>query len=307
MKSGGFKLMAFKIIICDKIADEGIRLLEGKGYEVTKAWDIPKDELPKKVGEYDALVVRSATKVKGNLIVNAKNLKVIGRAGIGLDNIDLEKAKEMGITVVNTPEASSISVAELAIGHLLALARGIVRGTVTLREGKWAKKELEGIEAYGKTLGLIGYGNIAKIVEKLALALDMKVVVVRSRVYDRFVSLEEMLPKADFISIHVPLTSQTRRMLSTREFNMMKDGVTIIDCSRGGVVDQEALYQALVSGKVKAAATDVFEEEPPGKHKLLTLENVHATPHIGAQTEEAQLRAGVQIAERVIEELEKLK
>jgi len=299
--------MAFKIIICDKIADEGIKLLEGKGYEVTKAWDIPKDELPKKVGEYDALVVRSATKVKGNLIVNAKNLKVIGRAGIGLDNIDLEKAKEMGITVVNTPEASSISVAELAIGHLLALSRGIVRGTVTLREGKWAKKELEGIEAYGKTLGLIGYGNIAKIVEKLALALGMKVIVVRSRVYDRFVSLEEMLPKADFISIHVPLTPETRHILSTREFDMMKDGVTIIDCSRGGVVDQEALYQALVSGKVKAAATDVFEEEPPGKHELLTLENVHATPHIGAQTEEAQLRAGVQIAERVIEELEKLK
>ena len=299
--------MAFKILICDKIAGEGIKLLEEKGYEVTKAWDTPKDELPKIVSGYDALVVRSATKVKGNLIANAKNLKVIGRAGIGLDNIDLEKAKEMGITVVNTPQASSTSVAELAIGHLLALARGIVKGTVTLREGKWAKKELRGIEACGKTLGLIGYGNIAKIVEKLALALGMRVIVVRSRVYDRFVSLEEMLPKADFISIHVPLTPETRHILSTREFNMMKDGVTIIDCSRGGVVDQEALYQALVSDKVRAAAVDVFEEEPPGKIKLLTLENVHATPHIGAQTKEAQLRAGVQIAERVIEELEKLK
>jgi len=299
--------VAFKILICDKIADAGIKLLEEKGYEVMKEWDTPKDELPKIVGEYDALVVRSATKVKGNLIVNGQNLKVIGRAGIGLDNIDLEKAREMGITVVNTPQASSISVAELAIGHLLALTRGIVRGTVTLREGKWAKKELKGVEVHGKTLGLIGYGNIAKIVEKLALALGMKVIVVRSRVYDRFVSLKEMLPKADFISIHVPLTPQTTHILSTREFGMMKDGVMIIDCSRGGVVDQEALYQALVSGKVKAAATDVFEEEPPGKHKLLTLENVHATPHIGAQTKEAQLRAGVQIAERVIEELEKLK
>ena len=299
--------MVYKILICDKIADEGIELLEGKSYEVTKAWDMPKDELPKKVGEYDALIVRSATKVKGSLIVNGKNLKVIGRAGIGLDNIDLEKAKEMGITVVNTPEASSTSVAELAIGHLLALIRGIVKGTTTLREGKWAKKELKGIEAYGKTLGLIGYGNIAKTVEKLALALGMKVVVVRSRVYDRFVALEEMLPKVDFVSIHVPLTPETRHILSTREFDMMKDGVMIIDCSRGGVVDQEALYQALVSGKVKAAATDVFEEEPPKKHKLLALENVNATPHIGAQTEEAQLRAGVQIAERVIEELEKLK
>ncbi|TET19425.1 3-phosphoglycerate dehydrogenase [Candidatus Bathyarchaeota archaeon] len=295
------------MLICDKIADAGIKLLEENGYKVTKAWDMPKDELPKIVGGYDALIVRSATKVKGNLIVNAQNLKVIGRAGIGLDNIDLEKAREMGITVVNTPQASSISVAELAIGHLLALTRGIVRGTVTLREGKWAKKELKSVEVHGKTLGLIGYGNIAKIVEKLALALGMKVIVVRSRVYDRFVSLEEMLPKADFISIHVPLTPRTRHILSTREFGMMKDGVMIIDCSRGGVVDQGALYQALVSGKVKAAATDVFEEEPPGKHKLLTLENVHATPHIGAQTKEAQLRAGVQIAERVIEELEKLK
>lgn len=299
--------MAFKILICDKIADAGIKLLEENGYKVMKAWDTPKDELPEIVGEYDALIVRSATKVKGDLIVNGQNLKVIGRAGIGLDNIDLEKAREMGITVVNTPQASSISVAELAIGHLLALTRGIVRGTVTLREGKWAKKELKGVEVHGKTLGLIGYGNIAKIVEKLALALGMKVIVVRSRVYDRFVSLKEMLPKADFISIHVPLTPRTRHILSTRELGMMKDGVMIIDCSRGGVVDQEALYQALVSGKVKAVATDVFEEEPPGKHKLLTLENVHATPHIGAQTKEAQLRAGVQIAERVIEELEKLK
>ena len=299
--------MTFKILICDKIADEGIKLLEEKSYEVTKAWDMPKDELPKIVGGYDALIVRSATKVKGNLIVNAQNLKVIGRAGIGLDNIDLEKAKEMGITVVNTPQASSISVAEMAIGHLLALTRGVVKGTVTLREGKWAKKELKGVEVHGKTLGLIGYGNIAKIVEKLALALGMKVIVVRSQVYDRFVSLKDMLPKADFISIHVPLTPQTRHILSTREFDMMKDGVMIIDCSRGGVVDQEALYQALVSGKVKAVATDVFEEEPPGKHKLLTLGNVHATPHIGAQTKEAQLRAGVQVAERVIEELEKLK
>ncbi|MCK4668622.1 3-phosphoglycerate dehydrogenase, partial [Candidatus Bathyarchaeota archaeon] len=181
--------MASRILICDKIADEGLRLFEEKGYEVTKAWDMPKDNLPKIVGEYDALVIRSATKVKGSLIANARNLKVIGRAGIGLDNIDLEKAREMGITVVNTPQASANSVAELAFGHLLALTRGIVKGTISLREGKWVKKELKGVEIHGKTLGLIGYGNIAKIVEKLALALDMKVIVVRSRVYDRFVSM----------------------------------------------------------------------------------------------------------------------
>jgi D-3-phosphoglycerate dehydrogenase len=234
----------------------------------------------------------------------AKKLKVIGRAGEGLDNIDLEKANEMDIAVVNTPHVSATSVAELTIAHLLALARGIVEGTLTLREGKWAKEELMGVEINGKTLGIIGCGSIGKTVERLALALGMKVLGVDMCVYDRFVTLEEMLPEADFITIHVPLTPHTRHMLSTKEFNMMKNGVMLINCSRGGVVDQEALYQALVSGKVKAAALDVFEEEPPKNSKLLTLRNVYATPHIGAQTQEAQLRASMEIAKKVIEALE---
>jgi len=294
----------FKILICDRIADEGIRLMEEKGYEVTKAWNLPKTELPTIVGEYDALVVRSATKVDADLIAMAKKLKVIGRAGEGLDNIDLEKASEMNIAVVNTPHVSATSVAELTIAHLLALARGIVEGTLTLREGKWAKEELMGVEINGKTLGIIGCGSIGKTVERLALALGMKVLGVDMCVYDRFVPLDEMLHEADFITIHVPLTPHTRHMLSTKEFNMMKNGVMLINCSRGGVVDQEALYQALVSGKVKAAALDVFEEEPPKNSKLLTLRNVYATPHIGAQTQEAQLRASMEIAKKVIEALE---
>jgi D-3-phosphoglycerate dehydrogenase len=296
--------MKFKILICDRIADEGIRLMEEKGYQVTKGWNLPKTELPKIVGEYDALIVRSATKVNADLIANAKKLKVIGRAGEGLDNIDLEKAREMDIAVVNTPHVSAMSVAELTIAHLLALARGIVEGTLTLREGKWAKEELMGVEVNGKTLGIIGCGNIGKTVERLALALGMKVLGVDACVYDRFVPLDEMLHEADFITIHVPLTPHTRHMLSTKEFNMMKNGVMLINCSRGGVVDQEALYQALVSGKVKAAALDVFEEEPPKNSKLLTLRNVYATPHIGAQTQEAQLRASMEIAKKVIEALE---
>ena len=296
--------MKFKILICDRIADEGIRLMEEKGYEVTRAWNLPKTELPKIVGEYDALIVRSATKVDADLIAMAKKLKVIGRAGEGLDNIDLEKAREMDIAVVNTPHVSATSVAELTIAHLLALARGIVEGTLTLREGKWAKEELMGVEINGKTLGIIGCGSIGKTVERLALALGMKVLGVDACVYDRFVPLDEMLHEADFITIHVPLTPHTRHMLSTKEFNMMKNGVMLIDCSRGGVVDQEALYQALVSGKVKAAAVDVFEEEPPKNSKLLTLRNVYATPHIGAQTQEAQLRASMEIAKKVIEALE---
>ena len=297
--------MSLKVLVCDKIAEEGIKLLEEAGFEVAKAWNTPKNELPKIVGEYEALIVRSATKVKGTLFAQAKKLKVIGRAGEGLDNIDLEKADELGVAVVNTPHVSYLSVAELTIGHLLALARGIVEGTTALRDGKWVKGELMGVEVNGKTLGIIGCGYIGKTVERLAIYLGMKALVVEECVFDRFVPLDGMLPQADFITIHVPLTALTRHLISTKQFTMMKDGVMIIDCSRGGVVDQEALYQSLVSGKVNAAAVDVFEEEPPRNSKLLTLQNVIATPHVGAQTREAQLRASTQIAKRIIKALEK--
>jgi D-3-phosphoglycerate dehydrogenase len=297
--------VTFKILISDKIFEEGIKLLEKRGYQVTRAWDTPKNELPKIIADYDALIVRSATKVRGELLDNAKKLKVIGRAGEGLDNIDFEKAKTLGIALVNTPHVSYMSVAELTIGYLLALSRNIVQGTISLREGKWDKEKLIGTEVDGKVLGIIGCGYIGKAVERLAMALGMEVLPVEECVYDRFVPLAKMLPQADYITIHVPLTAHTRHMISTKEFNMMKNGVMLIDCSRGGVVDQEALYQALVSGKVKGAALDVFEEEPPKNSKLLTLNNVIATPHIGAQTNEAQLKASVQIAKAVIEALEK--
>ena len=298
--------MTVKILISDKIFDEGIKLLEETGYQVTRAWDIPKVDLPKIIADYDVLIVRSATKVKGELLENAKKLRVIGRAGEGLDNVDYQRAQKMGITLVNTPHVSYISVAELTIGHMLALARNIIQGTTSLRQGKWEKEELMGHEVNGKTLGVIGCGYIGKAVEHLALALGMKVLPVEECVFDRFVSLGDMLPKADFITIHVPLTPHTRHMISTKEFNLMKQGVKLIDCSRGGVVDQEALYQALISGKVAGAALDVFEEEPPRNSKLLTLNNVIATPHMGAQTYEAQFKASIQIAKAVIEALEKL-
>jgi D-3-phosphoglycerate dehydrogenase len=297
--------VTIKILVSDKIFDEGIKLLEDKGYQVTRAWDMPKAELPQIIADYDVLIVRSATKVKGELLDNAKKLRVIGRAGEGLDNVEYEKAQKMGIKLVNTPHVSYISVAELTIGHMLALARNIVQGTTSLRDGKWEKEELIGNEVNGKTLGVIGCGYIGKTVERLATALGMKVLPVEECVYDRFVPLGEMLPKADFITIHVPLTPHTRHMISTKEFNLMKNSVMLIDCSRGGVVDQEALYQALVSGKVAGAALDVFEEEPPKNNKLLTLNNVIATPHMGAQTYEAQLKASIQIAKAVIEALEK--
>ena len=297
--------MTFKVLISDKIEVDGIKILETKGYQVTEAWTMPKEELPKIIADYDALIVRSATKVKGDLLSNAKNLKVIGRAGEGLDNVDYQKANERGIKVVNTPHVSYMSVAELTIGYILALARNIVQGTMSMREGKWEKEKLMGTEVNGKTLGIIGCGYIGKTVERLAISLGMKVLGVEECVHDRFVPLDEMLPEADFITIHVPLSPLTKYMLSVKEFEKMKTGVMIVDCSRGGVIDQEALYQALVSGKVKAAALDVFEEEPPRNSKLLTLSNVIATPHVGAQTQEAQLKASVQIANRVIEVLER--
>jgi D-3-phosphoglycerate dehydrogenase len=301
-----FARLTIKVLVSDKLFVEGIKILEEKGYQVTKAWDMPKSELPKIIGEYDVLIVRSATKVKGELLENAKKLRVVGRAGEGLDNVDYEKTKQLGITLVNTPHVSYLSVAELTVGYILALARGIVQGTLSVREGKWEKESLMGMELNGKTLGIIGCGYIGRAVERLAISLGMNVIGVEECVHDRFVPLNEMLPQADFITIHVPLSPLTKHMLSTEEFGKMKDGVMIVDCSRGGVVDQEALYQALVSGKVRGAALDVFEQEPPAKdYKLLSLPNVIATPHMGAQTKEAQLKASIQIAKRVIEALEK--
>ncbi|MDR1993923.1 MAG: hydroxyacid dehydrogenase [Nitrososphaerota archaeon] len=299
--------MVIKILVSDKIVDEGIKILQEKGYEVTKGWDIPKSDLSKVIDNYDCLIVRSATKVRGELLDNAKKLKVIGRAGEGLDNVDFERAKQLGIALVNTPHVSCVSVAELTVGHLIALARNIVQSTNSMQKGKWEKDKLMGTELSGKTLGIIGYGFIGKNVEHLALSLGMEIIVVEECVQGQFVSLSDMLPQADFITLHVPLTSKTHHLISVKEFSLMKNGVCIIDCSRGGVMDQEALYQALQSGKVAGAALDVFEEEPPIDKKLLTLPTVIATPHMGAQTFEAQQRASIQIAHNVIDAIEKLK
>jgi len=298
--------LTVKILVSDKIADEGINILENHGFDVKRGWDIPKPDLPKVIGEYDVLIVRSATKVKGELLENAKRLKVIGRAGDGLDNVDFEHAKQLSIIIVNTPHVSYGSVSELAIGHLITLARNIVQATISMRDGKWEKDKLMGTELKGKTLGIIGCGFIGKDVERIALALGMKVIVVEECVHDRFVPLGDMLPQADFITIHVPLTPKTRHLISSKEFDLMKPGVRVIDCSRGGVIDQEALYQALLSGKVAGAALDVFEEEPPKDRRLFALPNVITTPHMGAQTHDAQHMASIQIAHNIIDALEKL-
>ncbi|MFX1251365.1 MAG: hydroxyacid dehydrogenase [Promethearchaeota archaeon] len=300
-----------KVLVSDKLADEGVQKLKEAGFEVNCAWDIPKDELPNIIGDYDGLIVRSATNVRGALIENAKNLKVIGRAGIGLDNIDLDKAKEMGVVVRNTPTATSITVAELALTFLMACSRDVIAGTNTLRAGEWAKKELsKGTEVYGKTLGIVGFGRIGHELAKRAMGLGMRVLAYRRNPKPvegvEFVPLDKLLVESDYISLHVPLTDESKHMISTEQFKKMKKGVCLIDVGRGGVVDLNALYDAIKEGIVKKAALDVFEEEPPGKHKLFELDQVIGTPHIGAATDEGQLRAGILVAEAVIEELNKL-
>lgn len=297
-----------KILVSDAIAEEGIAKLREAGFEVEVKTGLKPEELIKVIPEYDGLIVRSATKVTREVIQAGKNLKAIGRAGIGLDNIDAEAAKERGIKVLNTPGATTISVAELTMGHMLALARHIPQATASLKAGKWEKKLFMGTELYGKTLGIIGLGRIGREVAKRASAFGMDIVAYDPYVREadvrdlglKLLPLEDLLQYSDYITIHVPLTPETKHMLGKREFELMKPGVRIINCARGGVIDEQALYEALVSGKVAGAALDVFEEEPPKDNPLLKLDNVIGTPHLGASAEEGQLRAGVEIAEKMI-------
>lgn len=259
----------------------------------------------------DVLVVRSATKVTSDIIEAGKNLKIIARAGIGLDNIDVQKAKEKGIKILNTPGASAPSVAELAIGLMLACARHIAKATISLKEGKWEKKILKGKELLGKTLGLIGFGNIGQEVARRALGFGMRVIAYdparpKTDLPVEYVDLDTLLKESDFISLHVPLIESTKHMINKDTISKMKDGVIIVNTSRGGTIDEEALYEALVSGKVYAAGLDVFEVEPPSdelRRKLLSLDNVVATPHIGASTAEAQKRVGKELVEKIFREL----
>lgn len=295
-------------MISDPIAEEGVKKLEQAGFEVEVNTGLPPEELAKIIPGYDGLIVRSATKVTREVIEAAENLKAIGRAGIGLDNIDLEAARERGIKVMNTPGATSVSVAELTLGLMLALARHIPQATASLKAGKWEKKKLMGSELYGKTLGIIGIGKIGREVAKRAAALGMDLVaydpyVREAEVRDlglKLLPLEDLLQYSDYITIHVPLTAETEHLLGEREFFIMKDGARLVNCARGGVVDERALYDALKKGKVAGAALDVFEEEPPKDNPLLQLDNVIATPHLGASAREGQVRSAVEIAEKLI-------
>jgi D-3-phosphoglycerate dehydrogenase len=254
---------------------------------------------------YDGMVVRSRTKVRQALIDVCPNLKVIVRGGVGLDNIDAAYARSKGITVMNTPKASSASVAELAIGYMFALARSINKATATMKAEKWEKKAFEGDELGGKILGLIGVGNIGREVAKRAAALGMTVIVYDPYVKDaegvKLVSLDELYSQADYISLHLPKTKESENLLDKAAFGRMKTGVRIINCARGGIVNENDLYEALTNGKVAAAAIDVYAEEPPTDWRLVKLDNVICSPHIGAATKEAQGRVGAEVAEKLIE------
>ncbi len=295
-----------KILVCDKTEAEAIEQMRAAGLTVDIRDDITPEQLPGVLPAYDGMVVRSRTKVRQPLLEVCPNLKVIVRGGVGLDTIDVEFARARGITVMNTPLASSDSVAELTIGYMFALARSIYQATASLKVEKWEKKAFEGDEIGGKTLGLIGIGNIGKAVASRATALGMTVMA-----YDPYVktiagvklvtNLDELLEKADYISLHLPKTKESTGMIASAQIEKMKKGVRIINCGRGGIIDENALYDALLSGKVAGAALDVFSEEPPTDWKLVKLPNVIGSPHIGAATKEAQGRVGAEVAEKLIE------
>ena len=294
-----------KVLICDKTEWEAIERMRAAGLQVDVRDDITPEELPEVLPAYEAMVVRSRTKVRRPLIDVCPNLKVIVRGGVGLDTIDAEYARSRGITVMNTPLASSASVAELTIGYMFALARSVCQATASMKSEKWEKKLFEGDEIGGKTLGLIGAGHIGTEVGRRAAALGMTVLAydpyVRAAEGIRMLPLDELLAKSDYISLHLPKTKESAGMLGPEQFGKMKPGVRIINCARGGIIDEEALFAALGSGRVAGAALDVFAEEPPTNWRLMLLPNVIGSPHIGAATREAQGRVGAEVADKLIE------
>ncbi len=294
-----------KILVCDKTEMDAIEKMRAAGLSVDTNFEITPEELPKVLPNYDGCVVRSRTKIRQPLIDACPSLKVIVRGGVGLDTIDAEYARSKGITVMNTPRASSASVAELAIGYMFALARSIYKASSTMKAEKWEKKSFEGDELGGKTLGLVGIGNIGGEVARRANAIGMTVIAfdpyVKSAEGVRMVDLDELLALSDYISLHLPKTEESADMIGKAQFGKMKTGVRIINCARGGIVNEQALFEGLTNGTVAGAALDVYAEEPPTDWQLVKLDNVICSPHIGAATKEAQGRVGAEVAEKLIE------
>lgn len=298
-----------KILVADPLSPDAMNELESfPEFDVTVKSGMDEDALVATIPDFHAAVVRGATKITSKVIDAASNLEIIVRAGIGLDNIDVEAAETKGIQVANTPAATSISVAEHTFGLMLAAVRNHGKANLSMKEHKWEKKALSGTEAYGKTLGVIGFGRIGQEVAKRALSFGMKVIAydiieVQTDLDAQQVSLEEVFAQADIITLHLPLTDKTKHMIKDKEFDSMKDGVIIINASRGGTVDEHALLKALESGKVRAVGLDVFEKEPPDEFELVDHPNVIATPHIGAAAKEGQKRAGMEVVSILKERL----
>jgi D-3-phosphoglycerate dehydrogenase len=296
-----------KVLISDKLSPAAIAIFQERGVEADVKTGLTPAELRAIIGDYDGLAIRSATKVTREVLDAATNLKVVGRAGIGVDNVDVKSATSRGVVVMNTPFGNAITTAEHAIALMFALARQLPEASVSTKAGKWEKNRFMGVELTGKTLGLIGCGNIGSIVADRAVGLKMKVLA-----YDPYLTearavalgvekaeLGEVLPRADFITIHTPLTDATRNILSREALAKTKKGVRIVNCARGGLLDEVALYDALESGHVAGAALDVFEVEPAEKSPLFALDNVICTPHLGAATTEAQENVALQVAEQI--------
>ena len=299
-----------KILISDSLAQKGVDLLQGvPEFQVEFKPGLSSQELRNAVSDAEALVIRSGTKVTADVIEAAPRLRVIGRAGIGLDNVDIAAASKRGIVVMNTPEGNVITTAEHTIAMLTALSRNIHQATTSMKAGKWEKKKFLGQELYHKTLGIIGIGRIGRIVAERAMGLRMQVIAydphLEPETIQRLgvlpVDLDELFQRSDYITVHTPLTRDTKGLLNRETFAKMKNGVMIINCARGGIVKEQDLYEAIISGKVAGAALDVFEQEPPGDNPLLKLEQVICTPHLGASTGEAQENVAVSIAEQIKE------
>ncbi|KPA08832.1 3-phosphoglycerate dehydrogenase [Candidatus Magnetomorum sp. HK-1] len=301
-----------KVLVSDKLGEIGIQKFEAEeSISVDVKTGLAPDELKAIIKDYDALVIRSATKVTEELLDAAENLKVVGRAGIGLDNVDIPSATRKGVVVMNTPLGNVVTTAEHAISMMLSLTRNIPQGTMSLKEGRWDKKLLQGREVFNKVLGLIGMGKIGSIVADRAKGLKMKIIVYDPHVTPEqiqkygceSVSLKELYKRADYITIHVPKLKETMGLVNKQAFDQMKEGVMLINCARGGIVNESDLYDALKSGKVAGAALDVFETEPPGKTPLIEMENVICTPHLGASTKEAQYNVAADVADQIIDYL----
>jgi len=298
-----------KVLVSDSLSEKGVAILEeAHGIEVDVNTGLTPEELKGIIGPYQGLILRSATQVTADIIEAANHLKVIGRAGIGLDNVDIPAASKRGIVVMNTPEGNTITTAEHTVALMMSLSRNIPQATASLKAGKWEKKKLEGRELFNKTLGLIGAGHIGRIVAERAKGLRMKVIVydpyIKPEVIEKLdlepVSLDELLQRSDYITIHTPRTEETKNLMNRNTFGKMKKSAMLINCARGGIVNEEDLYEALSSGQLGGAALDVFGKEPPGEIKLMSLPNFICTPHLGASTVEAQENVAVDIADQVV-------